>query len=702
MSVLMVFLVASGMGQGETNNWYFGNYAGLDFNSGSPVPAIFGAMKGSEGNATISDATGKLLFYTDGIIVWNKNHVPMENGDSLMGDPSTSQSATIVQDPGNKNAYYLFTLDNNAGPNGLRYSVIDITLQGGLGEITSEKNIALLDSTTEQLVAVRHCNGKDAWIIVHEWNSDVYYTYLLTENGVSSTVVKNQLGPIVYNKYGFAWGYMKASADGKKIAMPYANQKYLQLYDFDNSTGMLSNPITLTGTYLGQPVSSYGNEFSPDGTKLYGGASGGVLFQWDISSNIEADINNSFQIITKSFSMSTGALQMGPDNKIYWSRHGANFLGVINQPDSMGAACSYVDDGASLGQASGSSGLPNFIQGTNLVQKQNSIASTSICNGRVHDFFISDTINVDSVIWNFGDPNSGTENTATDFIPGHRFSKTGSYTVTAIVIGKCATDTLTAMVSTKPLPGIIINDHDVCKGGEGKFGVTDLTGVDSVLWNFGDVMSGPLNNSILPSTTHVYDSIGRHDVYVLLFSSCVIDTLFDNIFVVPPPKIKLMDDTAICKTGSSIVLDAGVFGVWFLWSTGDTSKEISVTMPGEYWLEVSSIADGCESSDTMVITQITALKDSMEIPNVFTPNNDGYNDYFIIPGNPNIQSFEAVIYNRWGTEVYNSTSNDGSWNGKFKNIDVPEGVYYWIANMQSVCNDEVIPETTGTVTLLRK
>ena len=82
--------------QKEENIWYFGNRAGLDFNSGSPVALTDGVLFTNEGCSVISDNTGNLLFYTDGTRVWNKNHRQMPNGLELMGNFSSNQSAVTV------------------------------------------------------------------------------------------------------------------------------------------------------------------------------------------------------------------------------------------------------------------------------------------------------------------------------------------------------------------------------------------------------------------------------------------------------------------------------------------------------------------------------------------------------------------------------------------------------------------------------
>src|SRR4030095_5377101 len=82
--------------QNPTNIWYFGSNAGLDFNGGSPIAISNGQTNTTEGTAVMCDASGNLLFYTDGITVWNKNHSVMSNGSGLHGGYSSSQSALII------------------------------------------------------------------------------------------------------------------------------------------------------------------------------------------------------------------------------------------------------------------------------------------------------------------------------------------------------------------------------------------------------------------------------------------------------------------------------------------------------------------------------------------------------------------------------------------------------------------------------
>jgi hypothetical protein len=110
--IAIFFLLSSAMMAQQQNwNWYFGDGAAVNFSSGSPVAVAGCAMSTVEGCATISDAAGNLLFYTDGINVWNKNNIAMPNGFLLNGNSSATQSAIIVKAPCSNHLYYIFTAD---------------------------------------------------------------------------------------------------------------------------------------------------------------------------------------------------------------------------------------------------------------------------------------------------------------------------------------------------------------------------------------------------------------------------------------------------------------------------------------------------------------------------------------------------------------------------------------------------------------
>ena len=119
LTLVILTISSLSFSQGEANWWHFGYNAGLHFNFGPPVAFGTSLVNTSEGSASISDALGNVLFYTDGITVWNKVNAVMSNGTGLMGNPSSTQSGVIVKKPGSATLYYIFTTDAQLGPGGL-------------------------------------------------------------------------------------------------------------------------------------------------------------------------------------------------------------------------------------------------------------------------------------------------------------------------------------------------------------------------------------------------------------------------------------------------------------------------------------------------------------------------------------------------------------------------------------------------------
>ncbi|MGC6438773.1 MAG: T9SS type B sorting domain-containing protein [Flavobacteriaceae bacterium] len=487
-----MFLLFSWLGftQAEASHWYFGNGAGLifDISAGTVTPTADAAstINTIEGCSSISDVNGNLLFYTDGRNVWDKNHNIMPNADyasgtGLYGDPSSTSSGLIVPKPGNPNQYYIFTVDEphhqnayafpNQGPanesgnpvnfysdsnggvpeaddgynNGFAYSLVDLTLNGGNGDVFfSEKNVQLTtyDPTdqaqdsykcSEKITAVEHADGQSYWVLTHF--RDKFYAFRVDNSGVDTNPVVSTAGPLI-TEQGYrrnAIGYMKASPDGSKIVICHRQNGNTQgsnsnntgsvwLYNFDNSTGLISatNAVNL------YPNSGpYGVEFSPDSSKVYVTADNSVV-QFDISNPAPAStlttVYNGFNFI--------GAIQLGPDGKIYVA-NSANpqTLDVINSPDDLGIACDYDTNGQALATGTFSNiGLPPFIQSFFLA----SIVVENSCEGQDSQFNINTSQAYDSIAWDFGD-GTGTSDLEN---PIYNYATAGVYTVTAeITIG---------------------------------------------------------------------------------------------------------------------------------------------------------------------------------------------------------------------------------------------------------------------------
>lgn len=350
--------------QKEGNIWYFGDQAGLDFNSGTPVALTNGALITSDNSSTISDTGGNVLFYTNGVTVWNKNNAVMYNGTGLLGNISGGQSTLIVPEPDSSNIYYVFTVDAQAGPNGLHYSIVDMSQQAGLGAVTV-KNILLFTPSTEKIDATYDVSTNSYWVLTHTWNSNDFNAYKISSAGIDTVPVVSAVGSVNTggNPSGYnAQGQMTFSPDGLNIASAIYSAGIIELFNFNLSTGVVSNPITITGY-----TDAWGTAFSPDDKKLYFTRwFTDSVYQFDLTIDSLSAIEASATIIghangTGEGGYEAGYLQIGPDGKIYVARWGENYLGVINDPDSLGSACNFVNNGVFLGTGVCQAGLSRTV-----------------------------------------------------------------------------------------------------------------------------------------------------------------------------------------------------------------------------------------------------------------------------------------------------------------------------------------------------
>lgn len=375
--VISLIFSCSLFGQKQASNWYFGNLAGIHFNNDGTVTVLEnGQINTFEGCTSISDNEGNLLFYTDGEIVYNKDHNQMQNGDGLFGDSSSTQSAIIVPKPEDPNIFYIFTVDHNNGADltlhqGLNYSIADMSANNGLGAITS-KNINLLEYCSEKIAAVvKNCLDKSLWVITLSTETGVigsintYHAFEINQNGVNPNSVTSASN-LELTWGGDLRGYLKISSDGKKVASANSGPDGgLYLYDFDVDTGKLSNELELQLNDSNHWA--YGIEFSPNNKFLYAhswidGAESHLL-QYDLTA---ADISNSAVVLDDRV-IYRGALQLGPNNKIYRTinidyDNGTPYLGVINNPDEKGLSSNYEHNAIFLNGRNGTQGLPPFIQ----------------------------------------------------------------------------------------------------------------------------------------------------------------------------------------------------------------------------------------------------------------------------------------------------------------------------------------------------
>lgn len=650
--LIALFLVYSllSTAQGEANNWVFGGNAGISWNSGVPVPFTGSVMNQSEGCCSMSDTAGNLLFYSDGVSVWNRNHQQMPNGSGLMGHFSTTQSAVAVPWPGNSGKYFLFTVTNNGGANGFRYSVVDMNLQAGLGNVVAAtKNTLLYTPSCEKITVTRHVNGTDFWVATHQWNTNAFYTYLVTSAGVNAVPVVSTIGSVHSGNTGNTLGYMKFSPNGKKIGVAVWNTSFVEMFQFNDSTGEVGNLLLVDSNYDNNGQGAYGLEFSTNSNVLYVAEClpTGLVYQYDLQA---ANIVGS-KFVAGDLGSMGGALQLGPDKKIYGVSNGSIWLSAINAPDVPGAGCGFQNAAITLTNAACGLGLPNFIQ--SYFAPYSDFTFQNTCDSTA---FSVTRIGADSIRWNFGDNASGTANVSTLLTPYHLFSSSGTFSVTLTAWKGGAVDSTVKQVIIQPLPVVTVSAADsfFCSGDSTQ--VCAAAASVSYLWNTNDTGSCIYANHA-----------GNYYVTVTDANNCtaVSNHLAVNVYPIPPVSISVHSDTLHAFNA--------VTYQWYLNDTiinGATDSIYVVNQIGNYTVAITD-TNGCRVTSNavnVVVSGITSFNNQQLTISIHP--NPATSQLFIETNGEEIK--QVNIYNTLGEVVI---AVQQIINHQLSIINLPSGVY---------------------------
>jgi gliding motility-associated-like protein len=659
--ILIVILCCSAFAKAqlESSQWFFGGNAGIDFRSGTVAATSDSGMKTGEGCSALSDADGNLLFYTDGSTIYNRNHQVMLNGTGLKGNSSSTSSAVVIPLPNSANRFYVFTVDTDdlvyRNSEGMHYSIVDMALDNGAGAVENDsKNTQILARTSEKLTAIENDSATGYWVITQF--EDKFYSYELTGSGLNMKPVISQVDPFIELLDYFITnvdvsamrGYIKVNTSGDKIAaahfsnnsiedfdtvtsvlearsISYTQGGELYLYDFDNSTGIVSKPIPLLTKEDGG--SFYGIEFSPNGQYLYAEIDyltasqssifnflGGEIAQFDLTTS---DIPSSKRTIYQdNFLLFRGAMQLGIDGKIYHSRLGLPALSVLSNPNDREVPVNYVYSEFAL--ATGTEafyGLPIFVQSFFTEFK---IRVSNGCEGDEILFTLETNTDDYQVTWHFDDPDSGIYNNSTEKNATHVYPTAGNYEITAIV------ETLFQQIRLKEavdiFPQVQINEI-IDKITECELGFNRAT----------------FDLSKVPD---LISSVEGQNVAVYASESDALNGL-DSI-------------------NTSIPYDS-------------SSSMIFIRVENENCFQILELALKVEKCD-------------IEVFNVITPNGDGDNDVLNINGLRNIyDNFQISIFNRYGRLVWDGGAKTSDWDGTSNKVNgnklLPSGTYYYIIEL---------------------
>jgi large repetitive protein len=478
-------------------NWWFGNTArGIQFSRPGdtarlvtrPAAAVTGY--GSAGGAVASDpASGQLLFYTDGNVVYDATHRPMPNGTGLLGNPSGNSPAAIVAIPNQPNRYYILT--NDASPltaGTIRVTQVDLTLPGNnvltagsppLGDVTGVKAVAVanLDNEAEAMIIIPHTNGTDFWLITNEFNTTNFNVSTITSAGITGaatpteplvTDISGQPVPggtgVTFRATQFAYhtgttNLAVAVADPSKNAMVFDFNPTNGELRFNVNTGFVFNSAAPATSPL---PAIYDVEWSASGDFLYvsrqNASGGGDVLQFDRATTnvLVTPVNVLPAAVARSY-----GLQMAPDSAIYHLYQavaGGPFLvGRITLTDS--AAADVVYEPLPLGSVNfNATQFPQFLAKAPIVITID-FDVAGLCANAPTTFFPEVAPGADSLVWDFGDGGR-----SSDWSPTYTYSAGQTYPVRvrAYLAGDSAVYTENVTITQFDLQIQLVQDTTAC------------------------------------------------------------------------------------------------------------------------------------------------------------------------------------------------------------------------------------------------
>lgn len=607
--------------QRETWNWYFGNRAGITFRAGDAMPLSDGVLTTSRGCATQSDPiTGELLFYTDGVTVWNRLHEPMPNGTGLHGDATTSQSALIVPVPGSPSVFYVFNAAPVSAPNlngrclCLTYSIVDLRRENGFGDVV-QKNVVVADDITEHLSATAHCTEPAYWIVARSRSSRHFLTFRLTTERLEPTPIKSDASnPQLVVRSG---GQMQIAPNGHKLIITSVSGNS-QLYDFSPSTGKVTNGVNL---FPDDPLGMhYGAAFSADNKYVYIAVNGRSRIANEIF-RFRTDMPSALQTVTSRQFIRGGLglvptlipMQTGPDSAIYLGRPGETILSAIYRPSQVELDSIRFVDTAVVLTGRCQSGLPAIIGSllfpTNGVSTcdlpQAFFTAPSLCERSCVAYTDRSTGRIDAWQWLFegAEPSSSTNRNP----PRICYSVAGQYRVRLIVTNENGSDTADRTVTVSPLPRLRLSSEvAACRGTAVRLSVS---GAASYRWFPTATMDDSTSATpvVRPSNTTKYTVIGTSA------DGCV-DTA---TVLVRIPIMEAGPDMAICK-GDAVRLRASG-ATSYRWTPeadlDDPRSASPLARPTTTTAYVVTMTtDTCVITDTVVVSVVDSVAVTISAP----------------------------------------------------------------------------------------
>ncbi len=743
--------------QSSNSIWIFGKGCGLNFNSAKPT--LFNINKNVDlsNSAVLTDEKGDLQFFTDGDTVWNASLTPMANGKNLIpdtGDPEIDQTQRgafpiIVPKSLSSNQYYLISLwhaSNNQNNRRLYYSIIDLDLINGSGDVLPQSKSSLIRVGNYFSMAVSPGNCDTIWLLTTLSTGSEIHIFPVTSTNIGA--------PLIHQvEYNFRVIYNR----GDVILTRHVKDKkfIIAAIKVNKSMGALTFDYSISLKEKEKPRSVC---ISVDRSKLYvitDSPLGSAILQYDLTFGDNPAIENSrFEVANyPEYANSTpfNKMELGPDGKIYFAAigHDEHFVHSIESPDQPGKSCSYNSRRIDLSECiagitfSNDLAFPNqviFPPGFHIPALD--LLDSFMCTNETMTIGTENTF--DNYQWNTGQ--------ATSYIT---IQEPGEYILDANLDGCKVSDT-SSIQGWIPVDDIFGQDTVLCENEILSLNIFDEN-ADQYLWSDSSVHY----EKIIEEPIELWAQIS--DEYCNFRDHLSVDYNYLDF--------TLGNDTTLCS-GEVLTIGTELPDVSYLWNTGSTKSEIVIDQSGYYELEVRSgnctysngrivdyypvleldlgadtsycsedqksvilsvrddafveynwntgqlvsnievnetshlilnASDGhCWASDSILIEFERCSPCHFYIPNIFTPNNDGINDYFQTFPACDIIEYHLRIFNRLGGLIYESHDPLSLWDGNFADKLASEGVYvYTLISTSNETGKPVSRSFRGNVTLIR-
>ncbi|MBL7811657.1 MAG: T9SS type A sorting domain-containing protein [Bacteroidetes bacterium] len=616
----LVFLSAfsqSVSAQKEAWNWFLADSAGIQWINGkTPISNDWYNLKGEEGSGGISDSLGNLLFYTNGVDIYNAKHEKLNKDFDLGGDWSSTQGKLILKHP-ESDYYHVFT-NKYIGWQQSRLYHTAFIIENDTAKFIVKKEI-LQTLISEGIAAVNHQNGRDITILNHSLYGDTFYMFLLTESGLNRCISISNLGETNLTSTN-RFTNISISPSGNFLSFSATPKNFQHsLFKFNSQKGSLSDELkNIEGIF-------FSGIFSDNDSFMYIDPNNYSYAQYSLKKWDRTSILNSRKTLYSDPNFLGGCARNAPGGKVLITREKQNFISIINNANKPYPQCDFVNKAVTLIQGTCRFGNYNtnqsyfYTPSINYKYKQN-------CTTNGFEFMGVDTFRASTYNWKINKGNNEFHYTTKNI--KHLFTDTGIWQVKYVASNGTRTDSVIKEIEIFPIlkPGFLGKDIGYC-GNAFPITIQGPKGMNCYTWK-------------KPKGIETYiDHIKADTAGMYIIETCnpVFCTYFDTIKVYE----KAAPDTPIIlRKGDSLFVSNAENGVQYQWYKGITftgKSGVGFKLLDTAWYKVQGVVpvncySGFDSINVTTLSSKTLTQSSIFI----FPNPT--------PGGFHIQSAQIPIY----------------------------------------------------------